>query len=259
MMKLTILGASPACQNPGGACSGYLVEQDGIAVLLDCGSGVFSRLQQYVKPEEVRAIVLSHMHADHSLDLIQYRYYLSFSGARRQGVAQPGLYFPPEGQAKMLVVSSMQDASGEFFSAVFATHEYDPGRKLEIGPLVIEFVAVKHTLHSYGMRISGDGLLAFSGDTGPCESLVDLARDADVFLCECANPANSDYAFHLTPEQAGSVAQEAGARRLVLTHRWAVDGRDSAVVEAGRAFQGSVTMAREDMQIVIGGSPAGAP
>ena len=80
-MRLTILGASPACQNPGGACSGYLLEQDGAVVLIDCGSGVFGRLQQYVRPEQVRAVIISHMHADHTLDLVQYRYYLFFSAS----------------------------------------------------------------------------------------------------------------------------------------------------------------------------------
>ncbi len=77
-MRLTVLGASPACQNRGGACSGYLIEQDGAAVLIDCGSGVFSRLQQHVAPASLTAVIVSHMHADHTLDLIQFRYYLFF-------------------------------------------------------------------------------------------------------------------------------------------------------------------------------------
>jgi ribonuclease BN (tRNA processing enzyme) len=57
-MRLTVLGASPACQNPGGACSGYLLEEDGTAVVIDCGSGVFGRLQQYAKPEDVQAVII---------------------------------------------------------------------------------------------------------------------------------------------------------------------------------------------------------
>ena len=259
MMRLTILGASPACQNPGGACSGYLVEQDDTAVLVDCGSGVFSRLQQYVKPENVRAIVLSHMHADHSLDLMQYRYYMFFSRARRPDVPHPALYFPPEGHEKMLGVSKLQDASVTFFSEFFDTQEYDPRRRLEIGPLSVEFVQVPHITHSYGMRIHGDGLLAFSGDTGPSDALVDLARDSDIFLCECSNTARSDYAFHLTPHHAGVVAEKAGVKQLVLTHRWAVDGHETALVEAGQSYHGPIVIAREDAQIAIGVSPAAAP
>ncbi len=257
-MRLTILGASPACQNPGGACSGYLVEQDDTAIVLECGSGVFSRLQHYVKPEGVRAIVISHMHADHSLDLMQYRYYLSFLAARRAGVAHPMLFFPPEGHAKMLGVSSMQDSSPTFFSDFFDTREYEPARELQIGPLTIEFIPVMHIAHSYGLRIHGDGLLAFSGDTGLCENLSALAHGSDLFLCECSNTELSDYAFHLTPHQAGAVAQEAGAKQLVLTHRWIVDGQDSAAGEARRSFRGPVAIAREDMRFSIGPDPAAA-
>jgi ribonuclease BN (tRNA processing enzyme) len=257
-MRLTILGASPACQNPGGACSGYLVEQDDTAVLVECGSGVFSRLQNYVKPENVRAILISHMHADHSLDLMQYRYYLFFTAARRPGIGRPALYFPPEGHDKMLGVSRLQDGSATFFSDLFDTHEYDPSRRLEIGPLEIDFVSVHHIAHSYGMRIQGQGLLAFSGDTGLCDNLAALAQGSDVFLCECSNTEQSDYALHLTPRQAGVVAHEAGVKQLLLTHRWAVDGRDTAAVEARETFQGKVTIAREDMQFTIGADPAAA-
>ncbi len=255
-MRLTILGASPACQNPGGACSGYLVEQDDTAILVECGSGVFSRLQQYVKPEKVSAILISHMHADHTLDLMQYRYYLYFSTSRYPGVGRPALYFPPEGHERMLGVSRLQDLSATFFSDFFDTREYEPDRVLRIGPLSVEFVPVSHVTHSYGMRISGDGLLAFSGDTGLCDSLPELARDSDIFLCECSNTENSAYPFHLTPRQAGIVAQEASTRQLVLTHRWAVDGQDSAAVEAGASFHGPVAIAREDMQFSIGVSSA---
>jgi ribonuclease BN (tRNA processing enzyme) len=159
----------------------------------------------------------------------------------------------------MLGVSRLQDESDTFFSDLFDTQEYDSSRGLEIGPLSIEFVPVNHTAHSYGMRIRGDGLLAFSGDTGPCDNLVALARNSDIFLCECSNTEKSDYAFHLTPRQAGGVAQEAGVGQLVLTHRWAVYGRDSAAIEAAQSFKGSIAIAREDMQFSIGVSPAAGP
>jgi ribonuclease BN (tRNA processing enzyme) len=251
-MRVTILGASPACQNPGGACSGYLIEQDGTALLIDCGSGVFSRLQNYVKPEQVQAILISHMHADHTLDLLPYRYHLFFRAAAQPDLPRPTLLFPPGGHENMLTVSRMQDPSPTFFSQVFAAAEYDPAQTLRVGPLVIEFVPVRHIPHTYAMRVQGRGLFAFSADSGPCEGLSVAARGSDLFLCECANTEESDYLFHLTPRQAGRVATEAGAARLLLTHRWWVHGHERTVAEAGDAFSGPILVAREDDQHQIG-------
>ena len=116
-MQLTVLGCSPASTNPGGASSSYLVEDGQTRLLLDCGSGSFGRLIQYLDPATVDAIVISHMHADHTLDLIPYRYALSFAGG---APPKPALYLPPEGHAKLLGVSKLQDDSATFFSGNYS-------------------------------------------------------------------------------------------------------------------------------------------
>jgi ribonuclease BN (tRNA processing enzyme) len=208
-------------------------------------------LQKYVRPENVRAILISHMHADHTFDLIQYHYYLYFSAAMNPDVPRPSLYFPPEGHAKMLGVSNLQDPSSTFFSDVFDTHEYDPTKSLQLGSFTVDFTGVRHIPHTYGMRVSGSGMLAFSADSGPCEGLPVVAHDSDVFLCECSNNEQSEYPYHLTPRQAGSIAAESGAHRLLLTHRWWVDGHDVAVAEASERFGGPVTAVLEGQQFDI--------
>lgn len=250
-MRLTVLGASPACQNPGGACSGYLVEQEGTALVLDCGSGVFSRLQGYVAPEAVRAIVISHMHADHTLDLIQYRYYLFFARQFDAALPRPALYLPPGGHARLLELSRFQDPSPDFYAETFVVHEYDPDALLSVGPLRIGFVPVVHIPHTYAMRIEGAGTLAFSADSGPCEGLARVAHGSDLFLCECANLEGSSYPLHLTPRQAGEAARAAGTRRLLLTHRWWGYGIEVAIAEAATLFEGPVDLAREDQRITV--------
>jgi ribonuclease BN (tRNA processing enzyme) len=252
-MRLTILGSSPACQNPGGACSGYLIEEDGVAILIDCGGGVFSRLQNFIKPESLKAVVISHMHADHTIDLVQFRFYLFFV-AQDLGVrGHPALFLPPDGHERLLALSRMQDQSPTFYSEFFALQEYDPLQTLDLGPLKLQFVPVVHIPHTYAIRITGSSTLAYSADTGPCPGLLEVARDADLFLCECANTEGSGYPFHLTPRQAGLAAQDAGVGELVLTHRWVYLGHESAVKEASRCYtRGPVTMAREDMQFTLG-------
>lgn len=251
MMRLTVLGSGPACPNPGGACSGYLLEQDGVALVLDCGSGVFGRLQRYVAPEQVQAVVISHMHADHTLDLVQYRYYLYFLRGQGRQFRPPALYLPPGGHDRLLGISRMQDESPTFYSDVFAVHEYDPGRPLQFGSLTLAFVPVRHIPHTYAMRVQGDALFAYSADSGPSEGLVQVAYQSDYFLCECANVEGSDYPLHLTPRQAGAVAAKAGVHHLLLTHRWWMYSEDSAVAEAREQYAGPVELAHEDMQITL--------
>jgi ribonuclease BN (tRNA processing enzyme) len=251
-MRLTVLGSSPACQNPGGGCSGYLVQQRDTTILLDCGSGVFGRLQQYVQPEDVDALVISHLHADHLLDLIQYRYYLYFSAHAGRSPRRPALYLPPGGSEKVLELSRLQDPSATFFSDTFEVHEYAEDSSLQLGAFAVQFVPVRHIAHTYGARVAGDAVLSYSADSGPCDGLQRLAQSSDLFLCECANIETSEYPLHLTPRQAGAVASQAGAKQLVLTHRWHVYGLGTAVTEAREAFEGPITMAHEDMQLEIG-------
>ncbi len=265
-MRLTVLGASAAAQNPGGACSSYLVRReqapdDGGAttttsLALDMGSGAFANLQRQVAPDAVEAIVLSHTHADHCLDLVPYRYALYF--LRQQGQdtpRRPRLWLPPGGHERLLSIIHGQDPSPLFFQDVFEVAEYDPAQSLAVGGLRVTFGAVNHAPHTYGMRIddvSGGALLAYSADTGPCPTLLDLARDADLFLCENANTEESVYPLHLAPSQAGAHARDAGARRLVLTHRWHLNGFDTAVHAASHAFGGPISVAREGDTYDIG-------
>lgn len=249
-MLLTVLGASPATQNPGGACSSYLVRQGATSILLDLGSGAFANLQRHAEPDAVDAVIISHTHADHMLDLVPYRYWLAFASASRR----PRLLLPPGGHDTILAVSGLQDKSPTFYSDVFDVAEYEPSDTLSLGGLRIEFQLMRHAPHTYGMRVSGGGgALAYSADSGPCDGVRAVARDADLFLCENANTANADNDIHLTPDQAGTFAQDAAARRLLLTHRWHVLGLDTALREAADVFVGPVSIAREGDSYAIGG------
>lgn len=240
-MLLTILGAGAAAQNPGGACSSYLLRQAETSVVIDMGSGAFANLQRHTSPDEVAAVVISHTHADHVLDLLPYRYWLAFAKSSRR----PRLLCPPGGHQTLLAISSMQDPSPTFYQDVFEVEEYDPAQPLRLGALEIAFQAVRHAPHTYAMRVTGAGILAYSADTGPCDDVVDVARGADVFLCENANLEGDDFPMHLTPTQAATYARDAGVRRLLLTHRWHAYDPEAAVRAAAGIYSGPIAIARE--------------
>ncbi len=217
-MRLKILGSSAAYPKSGGACSGYLVEEGKTKLLIDCGTGVLSNLQKVVALRAVEHIVISHLHADHCFDLIPYRYALwrTFNKGFR-----PRLYLPPGGAKALLKTVSLFNTSLTFFSDFFEVREYKPKTTLIAGDVSIRFMLVKHYVDSHAMAIVGDRKIAYSGDSGFCDELVELARDADLFLCEATrcDPSDADWG-HLAASEVGELAKKAGAKRLMPTHFW---------------------------------------
>ena len=258
-MRLTVLGKSPAWQDVDGACSGYLVEQDGTTVLLDCGNGVFAKMRRFVDYVDLDAVVISHLHADHILDLIPFSYALTYA-PRQQPVAvdrwpgtdhpaRPRLYAPPGARDHFRHVCQLW-GNDALVENAFRLEEYDPGATLEIGPLRVSFSEVPHFVDTFAVSVASDnggGRLAYSADSRPARELVEFARDADLFLVEATlpRPERTGVRGHLTPEEAGQHGRDAGARRVLLTHISDELDQDHARELASEAFGGPVEMAVE--------------
>jgi ribonuclease BN (tRNA processing enzyme) len=242
-MKLTVLGSSAAYPRAGGACSGYLVEEGKTKLLVDCGTGVLSNLQKIFALNDVGHIVISHLHADHCFDLIPYRYAL-WRAARKD--FRPYLYLPPGGGKALLKTVSAFNTSLTFFSDFFEVKEYDPKAKLKVGDLNIKFATVKHYIDSHAMAISGSKKMVYSADSGFCEELAELARDADLFLCEATrcDPSDADWG-HLAAVEVGELAKKAKARRLMLTHFWPECDYAKSIKQAEAAFGKPAEIAEE--------------
>jgi ribonuclease BN (tRNA processing enzyme) len=258
-MRLTILGKSPSWQDAGGACSGYLIEEDGVCVVLDCGNGVFSKLRRFRDYTRVDAVVISHLHADHFLDLVPFSYALTYA-PRQQPVPVdrwPGVDCPacprlitPRGSRDTYrrVVGAW--GNEDLIENAFALEEYEPSATPRVGPLKFTFQSVPHFTETFAIRIesgSGDAKLVFGADSRPTDDLVEFARDCDLLLVEATlpRPERSGERGHLTPREAGEHARAAGAGRVVLTH--ISDELDElwARNEAMAGFGGPVEVARE--------------
>jgi ribonuclease BN (tRNA processing enzyme) len=257
-MKITVLGKSPAWQDAGGACSGYLIEEGATTVLLDCGNGVFGKLRQRCDYTEVDAVVLSHMHADHFMDLIPFSYGLLLT-PRQQPVpvaghpgtadpARPRLVAPPGARQRLRrVVGAWGD--DDLIEQAFELEEYDPESTVEIGPLRLRFTEVPHFIltHAVELRAGDGGRFTFSADCRPCDELVEFARDTDLLLIEATlpRPERTGIRGHMTPAEAGERARRAGARRVVLTHISDELDLEWAREQASTAFGGAVEIAAE--------------
>jgi ribonuclease BN (tRNA processing enzyme) len=247
-VKITVLGKSPAWQDAGGACSGYLVEEDGRTLLVDCGNGVFGKLREVVDYAAVDAIVVTHLHADHCFDLIPYSYALSYSPrARAFPQPRPTLYVPPGGRDVFRQITGAWNTP-ELVEQAFCLIEYDPAQTIELGPLSLTFHAVPHYVATFAVQLrSARRSFTFGADCRPNDALVEFARDADVLMVEATlpRPESGPDRGHMTPREAGEQGAAAHARRLVLTHYSDEMDPSWAAAEAAGGYGGTVELARE--------------
>jgi ribonuclease BN (tRNA processing enzyme) len=258
-MRLTVLGKSPSWQDAGGACSGYLIEDGDTCVLLDCGNGVFSKMRRFRDYTKVDAVVISHLHADHILDLVPFSYALTYA-PRQQPVPVdrwPGVEKPacprliaPRGARDTFrrVVGAW--GNDDLVEKAFDLHEYEPSECPQVGSLTFGFQIVPHFTETFAIEVrssNGAGRLVFGADSRPTEELIEFARGCDLLLVEATlpRPERSGMRGHLTPREAGEHGRAAGVKRVVLTH--ISDELDAlwARSEASDAFGGRVDVARE--------------
>jgi ribonuclease BN (tRNA processing enzyme) len=251
-VKITVVGCSGSYPGPDSPASCYLLEadhDDGTGnrtwrMLLDLGSGALGVLQRYVDPLSVDAVLLSHLHADHCLDLCGYYVMRKYH---------------PDGRPRRLPVWGPRDTPGRMARAYDLpenpgmTEEFDfrswtAGQVVTVGPFEVEPVAVDHPVEAYGLRIRvADRVLAYTGDSGPCPALFELAAGADLLLAEASfrtgdvNPES----IHLTGAHCGELAGKAGVGRLVITHVPPWFDKQAMLAEAQGVWDGPAELASQ--------------
>jgi ribonuclease BN (tRNA processing enzyme) len=263
MMKLTIVGCSGSLSGPDSAASSYLLQapyQDRtFSLLLDCGPGAMGALYRYMDPREVDAIALSHLHADHCMDLCGYyvaaRYSPTAPWPRRP------VYAPTNAASRMLLAYEIpgeaESSDGPSIAEHFDWRTWQPSQRM--GPFTVQTVPVEHPVEAYAIRVQedapGGGAMAYSGDTGPSEDLVQLAADVDLLLVESSfldDPGNP-HGMHLSGRQAAATGQAAGVAAIVLTHIPPWYDADRVLAEATPHFDGPVSLAKPGAAWDIGG------
>ena len=234
-MELTVLGCSGSYGAPaGGACSAYLVRAGDQTIWMDCGNGSFANLQQHADPSDLTAVVITHGHPDHCVDLyglhIMYRYGL-------EGRGLP--VYAAEGVEKTLEV--LVGSFGETFD----WHTVHDGDRVELGDAALRFSRTDHPPPTVAVEITHDGKrLVYTADTGPGWSVDAFGPGADLVLSE-ATYLHDDIRtkLHVSARQAGELARDAQARRLMITHLWPTIDPLASVEEASEAFGREVTLA----------------
>jgi ribonuclease BN (tRNA processing enzyme) len=238
-MRLTVLGAGPAYtdrQDATGAA--YLITDGRTRMLLDLGQGSFPRLFPHVEPAELDAVVVSHLHPDHFIDLIPLRHYLRYE-------------LHPPGRVRVLAPEGLADRLDALYAEPGFTAESLDVERLSvasrtIGSLTLQASLVTHTAESYAVRVaagtSAPGLV-YSGDCGRAEDLEPLIRPGDTLLIEAAFGPGPvpDGVAHLDGPAVGKLAARTSAGRVLLTHLLMGFEPDETVASVRDRFAGPVS------------------
>jgi len=254
-MRVTVLGASAVRPNPGKACSGYLLEAGGRRCLVDCGSGVLSQLLRHVSLDQLETVLITHAHPDHCLDLVNLRQALAHGPGPRRSSALPVFVGPGVAEVIEQLGAVFGDHAGPYWSPWIAIRTYDPEDHLEVAGIDVTFAPTKHYLPCWAMRFEHGGrVFVFTADTGPSEPVAALAQGAHLIIAEATMVSRNGHEGawgHLSAEEAGGLAREAGAEQLVLTHYFVEEGVDRLAEAARAACDVPVRVAQEGERYVV--------
>ena len=221
-MRMRVIGRSSPYGGPGEATVGYVIEGEDGHFLLECGTGVVAKYLEDYSLADLKGIVISHLHPDHSADLFPLGFAIKhgmMQGLRKERVP---LFLPSDGVDTFnAVLRSLGDLVAHY-SEVFAYKEYDDKSPIAIGEWTARFHRVYHGLNGHGVLIEGEHgeRLCYTGDTKMGVKLPSFFRGTDLLLCEATveTEEQGEATNHLTAEQAGQLATAAKVGQLVLTH-----------------------------------------
>jgi ribonuclease BN (tRNA processing enzyme) len=255
-MKVTILGSGTSVPLADRASPSLAIFIDGRFILMDIGPGTMRQLAiAGLEYQDIDYIVISHFHPDHTTDLIHFFFATRYPPVLEE--REPFTIIAPKGFDRFLEL--LKKPYGRWLDLpdrLMNTEELKTGQKdsREFDGFTIYSAPVNHTPQSLGFRIEDNSgkSIAYSGDTGYCEGIVELARAADLLILECSFPDDEAIAGHLTPSEAGDIATRAGAKKLVLTHFYPEILTTDIRAQCRKTYQGDLVLARDLMSLSVG-------
>lgn len=247
-MEVVLLGTGTLRPQPETASAGVVFVEGDAVLPVDLGRNTLSRMVECgIEPTALGHFLVTHLHPDHTCELVSLLFAMKYGRDARDPVRLTG----PVGLDRL--VTRILDA-WPWLEADYplAIDEIGPG-SFEAAGFEVEAVRLEHgNTEDLGYRVrsprSGH-LMAFTGDTGPCEALVDLARGVDVLVAECASTDAEATDFHLSPTPLGRAAADAGVRHLVITHLYPQTPPEEVRRGVGAVYDGRITLGRDRMRI----------
>jgi ribonuclease BN (tRNA processing enzyme) len=235
-MKITIVGYWGSYPEEGEATTCYLLQTKNYNILIDCGSGALAAVQKYISLDDIDAIILSHYHWDHIADVFPYQYNtaISFNIGNRKRPLE--IY----GHKKDNMFDKLK------YNEYCIAKVINEKTILNFDSLKVSFTWCKHPVPSLAMKFEENGSeFVFSGDTEYCEGIVEISKNADIFLCECSfyDEQYGKLKGHLTAGEVGEISQKSNVKTLVLTHLPHYGDIDKLKEQALKKFEGKIEMA----------------
>ncbi|MCA9834154.1 MAG: MBL fold metallo-hydrolase [Thermomicrobiales bacterium] len=257
MKSVTILGGSSAGVGTGQGCSSYLVTIDDTHIVLDMGPDTLQELRKHVDFRKLDAIIISHLHMDHILDLFALRFTLTYNPIKAE--RKTPLYLPPGGLAFFAQAAALfttkNDNVQSYFSDVYELAEYDPTREVIVGTTRITFAPTVHVVPCWAIRMhpaDGDDFV-YTADAGTDSDLDAFVDGAALVVADSAAAPDASEAtkrgVHFDAAAAAELANHAGATHLVLTHQWEENDPDRNAVIAARHFDGEIDTAKPGLEV----------
>ncbi len=242
VVRLHVLGSNGTYQSPGRPASGYVVEHASTRIWMDAGPGTFAALWDRFDLGSITAVISSHEHPDHCLDLLAAYHALAYGADSFPPIP---VYCPAPVVERLR--GFVRAGEGHAIDSVFDFRPVEGGDEIAIGDVSVRFRGADHSVPTVAVRLqAGNQALAYSADTGAAGSWHDIAETADLFLCEASyqgEPGAHAYTQHLTAIEAGRIARERRVRRLVLTHIPPHFDAAISIDEAERTFDRAVALA----------------
>lgn len=250
-MCWTVLGAGVAEPHPSRAPAGHLLEAGGTRLLIDLGPGTLWRLASAgCRWQDLDALLISHVHLDHLLDLPALMFASRLPGHGRSAPL-PIVLHP----AALPYVERLRGAFGRWFEpeGFEVRWEAVAGGSLRLGEVEVTLAPVEHHASSLGMRFAWGGRsVAYSGDSDYCEGLVALCRGASLAVVECSTPVEEKAPGHLSPREVAWLGQAAQPGRLALVHRYAsLDGVDVPAAVRAWGYEGEVVACEDGERLAV--------
>lgn len=243
-MECRVIGMWGGFPKKNGPCSGYLIQHEGFSLLIDCGSGVLSELQNYIDLNDINHVILTHYHYDHFSDIGAYLFSRLVNTQLGRAVEELCVYGPED--------EGMQEQVEAVAFSRFTS--FNEKSQLEIGPFTCTFMRNIHPVETYSIKIVCEGKsIVFTSDTSFNQDLVSLAANCDLLITECSLYEGMDGAGsgHMTSEHAGILAYQSKAKRVLLTHLPHYGDLNDLVVSAKKQGNSNIELAESGMLIEL--------